>query len=141
MITMEMLGRIRRMHFRDKVSLLHEIAKRTGLSRNTVRNWLRTPQEVEVPTYSRTAGFSKLSGFVGELEQSLKADALRPKRDRRTARALFPQIKASDYAGGYTRVTDYIRAWRASAGKDVKAFVPLKFDLGEAFQFDWSEEG
>jgi DNA-binding transcriptional regulator LsrR (DeoR family) len=32
---MEMLGRIRRMYMRDKVSL-HEIAKRTGLSRNTV---------------------------------------------------------------------------------------------------------
>ena len=63
-----------------------------------------------------------LSGFVGELEQSLNADARHPKKDRRTARALFVQIKAS----GYTRVTDYIRAWRASAGKDVKAFVPLK---------------
>jgi transposase len=137
---MEMLGRIRRMHLRDKVSL-HEIAKRTGLSRNTVRNWLRTPQEVQVPTYSRTAGFSKLSGFVAELEQALKADALRSKKDRRSARALFAQIKASGYVGGYTRVTDYIRAWRASAGKDVKAFVPLKFGLGEAFQFDWSEEG
>ena len=137
---MEMLGRIRRMHLRDKVSL-HEIAKRTGLSRNTVRSWLRTPEEVQVPTYSRTAGFSKLSGFVAELEQALKADALRPKKDRRTARALFAQVKASGYAGGYTRVTDYIRAWRASAGKDVKAFVPLKFELGEAFQFDWSEEG
>jgi hypothetical protein len=22
-----------------------------------------------------------------------------------------------------------------------KAFVPLAFELGEAFQFDWSEEG
>jgi transposase len=137
---MEMLGRIRRMHLRDKVSL-HEIAKRTGLSRNTVRGWLRTLQQVQVPTYNRTAGFSKLNGFVAELEQALKADALRAKRDRRTARALFVQIKASGYTGGYTRVTDYIRACRASAGKDAKAFVPLKFDLGEAFQFDWSEEG
>jgi len=45
---MEMLGRIRRMHLRDKLSL-HEIAKRTGLSRNTVRSWLRTPEEVQVP--------------------------------------------------------------------------------------------
>ena len=137
---MEMLGRIRRMHLRDKVSL-HEIAKRTGLSRNTVRRWLRTPEEGQAPTYSRTAGFSKLSGFIAELEQSLKADALRPKQNRRTGRAWFAQIKASGYVGGYTRVTDFIRAWRASAGKDVKAFVPLKFDLGEAFQFDWSEEG
>ncbi|MBK9444374.1 MAG: IS21 family transposase [Comamonadaceae bacterium] len=64
-----------------------------------------------------------------------------PQRRWRTARALFAQIKASGYAGGYTRVTDYIRAWRANAGKDIKAFVPLKFELGEAFQFDWSEEG
>jgi transposase len=43
--------------------------------------------------------------------------------------------------GSYSRVTDFIRAWRANAGKDIKAFVPLKFELGEAFQFDWSEEG
>ena len=76
---MEMLGSIRRMHLRAKVSL-HEIDKRTGLSRNPVLSWLRAPQEGEVPTYSRTAGFSKLSGFVGELERSLKADALRSKK-------------------------------------------------------------
>ena len=137
---MEMLGRIRRMYLRDKVSL-HEIAKRTGLSRNTVRGWLRAPEAVQLPVYSRAGGFGKVSGFTAELEQSLKADALRPKQNRRTARALFGQIKVSGYAGGYTRVTDFIRAWRANAGKDVKAFVPLKFELGEAFQFDWSEEG
>ena len=60
---------------------------------------------------------------------------------RQTARALFAQIKAAGYGGGYTRVTDFIRAWRAAARQDVKAFVTLKFDLGEAFQFDWTEEG
>ena len=140
MITMELLGKVRRMQVRDKLSE-RAIAKRTGLSRNTVHKWLQTPEEVEVPKYVRAKGFSKLGDFTGELEQSLKADALRPKKDRRTARALFAQLKASGYAGGYTRVTDYIRAWRANAGKDIKAFVPLKFDLGEAFQFDWSEEG
>ena len=137
---MEMLGRIRRMYVRDKLSL-HEITKRTGMSRNTVRRWLRTAEEVKVPAYSRAVGFSKLGGFIAELEQALKADAGRNKQDRRTGRALFAQIKASGYVGGYTRVTDYIRAWRADAGKGIKAFVPLKFDLGEAFQFDWSEEG
>jgi transposase len=54
---------------------------------------------------------------------------------------LFAQIKAGGYTGGYSRVGDFIRAWHAGAGKDIKAFVPLKFELGEAFQFDWSEEG
>ncbi len=34
-----------------------------------------------------------------------------------------------------------MRRWRKNGGEAlVKAFVPLKFELGEAFQFDWSEE-
>lgn len=128
------------MYVRDKLSL-HEFTKRTGMSRNTGRRWLRTAEEVKIPTYSRATGFSKLGGFIAELEQALKADASRNKQDRRTGRALFVQIKASGHAGGYTRVTDFIRTWRAHAGKNIRAFVPLKFDLAESFQFDWSEEG
>ncbi|CDS55368.1 Mobile element protein [Polaromonas sp. CG9_12] len=128
------------MHLRDKLSL-HEIAKRTGLSRNTLRRWLRAPQEVQVPVYSRPQALGKLSAFTGELEQALQADGHRSKRDRRTAKALFAQIQAVGYAGGYSAVTDFTRAWRGSAGKAPHAFVPLSFELGEAFQFDWSEEG
>ena len=46
-------------------------------------------------------------------------------------------------ACSYSRVTDFVRAWRQGEGQSVstKAFVPLAFELGEAFQFDWSEEG
>jgi len=128
------------MYLRDKLSL-HEIAKRTGLSRNTLRRWLRAPQEVQVPVYSRPQALGKLSAFTGELEQALQADGHRSKRDRRTAKALFAQIQAVGYAGGYSAVTDFTRAWRGSAGKAPHAFVPLSFELGEAFQFDWSEEG
>ena len=46
---MEMMGKIRRMYFRDKLSL-HEITKRTGLSRNTVRKWVREPEAAQ-PVY------------------------------------------------------------------------------------------
>jgi transposase len=63
------------------------------------------------------------------------------KDGRRTARALFVQITALGYRGGYSAVTDFIRAWRSDSGKATKAFVPLVFENGEAFQFDWSEEG
>jgi transposase len=40
-------------------------------------------------------------------------------------------------------VTDFIRTWRQGEGQGSagNAFVPLAFELGEAFQFDWSEEG
>ena len=140
MITMEMLGRIRRMYLRDKLSL-HDIAKRTGLSRNTLRKWLKAPEDVTTPAYSRAKSYGKLAAFTEALEQSLKADAHRIKQDRRTAKALFLQIKVSGYRGGYSRVTDFIREWRESEGKKPHAFVPLTFELGEAFQFDWSEEG
>ncbi len=140
MITMEMLGKIRRMYLRDKMSL-HAIAKQTGLSRNTLRKWLREPDEAVVPTYQRSAATGKLSSFHAVLALALKADAHRSKQNRRTAKALFLQIKADGYSGCYSRVTDFIRGWRESEGKAPHAFVPLTFEQGEAFQFDWSEEG
>ncbi|MDE2130646.1 MAG: helix-turn-helix domain-containing protein, partial [Betaproteobacteria bacterium] len=42
---MDMIGKIRRMHFRQNKSV-REIARSTGLSRNTVRTWLRQPGDV-----------------------------------------------------------------------------------------------
>jgi len=136
---MDMLGRVRRMHMRDKLSI-SEIAKRTGLSRNTVKKWLRAPGDVE-PKYKRKPEDTKLKPFEPVLVAALKADRLRHKDSRRTARALFHQIKSQGYEGGYSRVTDFIRTARESEGRDCRAFVPLTFAHGEAFQFDWGEEG
>jgi transposase len=138
-ITMEMLGKIKRMYTRDKKSL-REIADKTGLSRNTIRRWVRQTQEGAAPTYRRKAMPNKLTPFHQALELALNADALRTKQNRRTAKALFAEIKLAGYSGGYSRLTDFIRAWRSSEGKAPKAFVPLAFALGEAFQFDWSDE-
>lgn len=42
---MDTIGKVRRMRLRDQLSL-SEIAKRTGLSRNTVKKWLRAPSDV-----------------------------------------------------------------------------------------------
>ena len=140
MITMEMLGKIRRMYVRDKLSL-HEITKRTGLSRNTIRSWLRAASKDARPTYRRSQGPGKLTAFHATLECALKADALRTKQHRRTAKTLFAQIQGDGYVGGYSRVTDFIREWRGKEAKAIHAFVPLTFALGEAFQFDWSDEG
>ena len=77
------------------------------------------------------------------IKQALKDDAHRPRHERRTARALHAQIKSKGCAGSYSRVTDFVRAWRQGEGQSVsaKAFAPLAFELGEAFQFDWSELG
>jgi transposase len=138
---MDMIGRIRRLHSRGRKSV-REIARLTGLSRNTIAKWLDAPVET-APKYRRGPAASKLVPFHETLTLALKADGRRPKHERRTARALFHEIRRSGYDGGYTRVTDFVRAWRRGVGQSVatSAFVPLKFELGEAFQFDWSEEG
>jgi transposase len=136
---MDMIGKVRRMKLRDQLSL-SEISKRTGLARNTVKKWLKAPGD-EPPKYERRAVECKLAAFEGTLHQALAADAHRPKQSRRSARALFSQIQAQGYRGGYSAVTDFIRAWRTrSDSSPAKAFVPLSFELGEAFQFDWSDE-
>ena len=140
MITMEMFGKVKRMYTRDKKSL-REIAKSTGLSRNTVRKWVLETKQGDEPQYRRKEMPCKLNGFHETLELALKADALRARQYRRTAKALFGQIKLEGYTGGYSRVTDFIREWRGTEGKAPHAFVPLRFALGEAFQFDWSTEG
>ena len=140
---MDMIGKIRRMHRRDKKTK-RQISRETGLSRNTVAKWLDEAAQPVEPKYRREAvKATKLSAYEAELRQSLKADARRPKKERRTAKALFAQIKAKGYEGGYTRVTDFIRKWRQGEGQGdaAKAFVPLTFEMGEAFQFDWSEDG
>lgn len=71
---------------------------------------------------------------------ALEADARRSKKDRRTALMLFKEILNAGYTGGYTSVCDFVRNWRNQGGQSKMAYVPLKFALGEAFQFDWSEE-
>ena len=137
---MEMLGKVRRLFYRDGLSR-SEIARRTGLSRNTIKKWLGAP-EATAPKYRRQGPPGKLTPFHAQLRQALEADSHRLKRERRTALALHTEIKAQGYTGGYTVVSDFIRHWREEAGANspTRAFVPLKFELGEAFQFDWSEE-
>ena len=139
MITMEILGRIKRLYFRDNKSL-HEIARLTGLSRNTIRSWVREPQAEDALKYVRQEMPGKLDAYRLEIEQALKADSHRTKQNRRTAKALLVQIQARGYTGGYSQLTAFVRAWRGTQGNAIKAFVPLRFELGEAFQFDWSDE-
>ena len=42
MITTAMIGKVKRMHFREKKSV-REIVRLTSLSRNTVRKWSKAP--------------------------------------------------------------------------------------------------
>jgi transposase len=54
---------------------------------------------------------------------------------------LFEELQSEGYEGGYDSVRRFVKRWkeeRRSLG--VQVFIPLAFDPGEAFQFDWSYE-
>jgi transposase-like protein len=76
------LAKMRRLYFRDKLSI-REISRQTGMSRNTVRSWLREPEMIE-PKYPVRAVVTKLDTYADTLRQWLKADIGRGKRERRT---------------------------------------------------------
>ena len=92
MIAMEILGKIKRLYFRDKKSL-HDIAPLTGLSRNTIRKWVREPLGEEALKYVRQDMPSKLAAYHAEIERALKADSHRTKQNRRTAKALLYKFR------------------------------------------------
>ena len=138
---MSIKTKIRTLHLREKKSV-SEIARKLGLSRNTVRKWLNAPQEAQPKYARREAATTKIAPYAEWLRGALRADSRRAKAQRRTAKALFEAIRCQGYPGGYSRVKDFIRAWNDGEGlTTTAAFVPLVFELGEAFQFDWSEEG
>lgn len=89
---MATLGKIRRMYFRDGLSL-SEISRRTSLSRNTIRSWLRKPQGSE-PRYQRTRRPGKLTAFEAMLVAALETDARRPAPQARQAQCPGPSLSA-----------------------------------------------
>ena len=136
---MNLLGKVRRLHYRDGLSL-SEIERRTGLTRKTIRKWLKAPEGAE-PKYRRKPGETKIAAYAEPLVKMLETDLRRPAWQRRTALKLFAELQAAGFSGDYSRVTEFIRRWRAQGGAPArKAFVPLQFEPGEAHQFDWSEE-
>ncbi|AHI24019.1 transposase [Komagataeibacter xylinus E25] len=139
---MELLSMIRRWHCRDHLPI-HEIERRTGLSRNTIRKYLRT-QSIE-PQFQVPERPGRLDPFADRLRGWLVLEAARPRKNRRTARRLHEELVALGYDGSYGRVAAFIRQWkheqhqaRQTTGRGV--FVPLSFQPGEAFQFDWGED-
>ena len=83
------------MYCREQVSI-NEIQRRTSLSRNTIKKWLKAPSDSAVK-YRRAKKPGKLRPFESKLLLALAADVRRPKKDRRTALMLFKEILNAGY--------------------------------------------
>ena len=142
MIDVALVSVIRRWHHRDGVPI-RAIARRTGLSRNTVRKYLANG--VLEPSYPARKSPSKLDDYEEMLTNWLHREARRHRKQRRTVRQLHSDLVQLGFTGSYDRVAAFARQWRqtqqeAQRTASKNTFVPLQFAPGEAFQFDWSED-
>lgn len=139
---MALLCVIRRWHFREHLSI-REICRRTGLSRNTIRKYLRAGG-VE-PKFNVPDRPSKLDPFADRLSAWLKTESKKSRKQKRTMKQLHVDLVSLGYEGSYNRVAAFAREWRDDRQRELQTTgrgtsVPLAFEPGEPFQFDWSED-
>ena len=125
MLDVERWAELRREHFVRGVSI-KELARRTGLSRNTVRLALRSQSP---PRYERTAAPSKLDPFKEEIHELLRRD---PKLPGVRVREL---IEPLGFGGGKTIVDDYLREVRPLFAAP-RTFQRTVYRPGEICQWD-----
>lgn len=139
---MALLNVIRRWHLRDSMPI-RDIARRTGLSRNTIRKYLALKSHDG--GYPDRKSPSKLDDYEEVLAGWLHREAKRNRKQRKNVKQLHCDLLQLGFTGSYFRVAAFARHWRVKtqiAQQDAckHAFVPLRFLAGEAFQFDWSED-
>ena len=136
---MESQTKIRRMYHVKGYSI-NEIIRKTGISRNTIRKIIRADQVSS--NYQRKEQPEPRLGEYKEIVESwLSDDARLPRKQRRTARKHHSQLQSEHgYQGAYDSIQRFVKQWKAKKAQKHAAYIPLSFDPGEAYQFDWSEE-
>ena len=109
------------------------IARRLGVSQNTVRKVVRGGTTEHRYDRGVAQPRPKLDGFILDIEGLLEANEKRNPRDRLTLKAIWSRLGDR----GCETVRRYARQWAAQRGSGLAgAYVPLGLDPGEAFQFD-----
>lgn len=115
-----------------------EIARRLGISRNTVRKYC-TGENLPFEKGTRNRQPSVITPEVEEFvqqcfQQDEEDEALKQKH---TAKRIYDRlVEECNFTGGESTIRQYVRELK---GKTAEAFVPLVFDPGEAIQIDWGQ--
>src|SRR5208283_171302 len=117
---MELLSVIRRWRYRDHYSI-REISRRTGLSRNTVRKYLRS--DTVEPKFNIPDRPSKLDPYADKLSQMLRQEAGKSRKQKRTIKQLHADLTSLGYDGSYNRVAAFARDWKAARQRELKTCV------------------
>ncbi len=143
---MGLLNVIRNLRLRLRLRLglpIREIERRTGLSRNAIKKYLKAGT-IE-PKFATPVRWSKLDPFAEKLAGWLTTNSKKGRKERQTLKKMHVDLVAFGFTGSYARVAAFARRWKADRQREQQTpgrgtFVPLHFDPGDAFQFDWSED-
>ncbi|MBF0187008.1 MAG: IS21 family transposase, partial [Magnetococcales bacterium] len=139
MLTLETRAKIRRdrkVHHKS----IKQISRERGVSRNTVRKALKSGPEAFVYQRSHQPR-PQLGPFIERLEQILEEDWPRQRKKRLAAKLIYEDLVREGYQGAYDSVRRFVKAWRDEKGHNPgTVFVPLYFEPGSVYQFDWSYE-
>ncbi|MFB6468747.1 IS21 family transposase [Cytobacillus sp. Hz8] len=119
-----------------------EITKKLSISRNTVSKYLKT---TEMPNtlhlqkaYGRTKEYSdETKRVLPFIDQWLEEDLKRWDKQQHTAANIYRRlVEEQQFKGSESNIRKLVRKRRK---KLQEVFIPLEFQLGHRFQFDWGE--
>lgn len=85
----------------------------------------------------------RLAPFQASLDELLEEDEARPRREKLRMTRVHDLLVREGFNGSYDAVRRYAAGWRLKRRRgvaDAPSFIPLMFQPGEAYQFDWSHE-
>ncbi len=135
---MATLSVIRRWALGEHLSL-REIARRIGMSRNTIKKYLRA--DAAEPRYAKRVSPSKIDAFADKLPGWLNTEADKSRKQRRTVKQMYADLPALGYDGTYNRVAAFGRVWQAKQQEAERTtgrgtFVPLAFPASNVQALD-----
>jgi transposase len=122
-----------------KIQILHQqglsqraIAKQLGISRNTVKRYLRA--KVDTPVYAaRTKGGSLLNPFKPFLHSRIA----QAKPVHLSGEVLFRELKERGYTGSLSLLRQYLYQYRGKAVPE--PVIRFETEVGKQMQVDWGQ--
>lgn len=115
-----------------------EIARRLGVSRDTVRKYATMEDRSPKPAV-RKGRRSLIDAYSGTVDSWLSADGLTPRKQRHTARRVYARlVEEEGFGGSYPSVQRYVKRWREEHRSDGDGYLELDRSAG-VIQVDFGE--
>ena len=115
-----------------------EIARRLGVSRDTVRKYAIMEDCSPKPAAGKGRR-SLIDAHSGTVDSWLSADRLMPRKQRHTARRVYARlVEEEGFKGSYSSVQRYVKRWREEHRSDADGYLELDWHAG-VMQVDFGE--